>query len=182
MQENCCAFKASNSKQNKKDCLRAWTVFIFNIQFYFEKGNQCCVTGWPLSKLPFQNILSTAGHSLPTVPSPTYFSSLSLSSTVSELSLLACLVPNHQARSRPALAKLIVPVLRAKHLSFCHNRHHSVQNSSLWILSDRPWGFTYCASHRRGYLIVPICTEAAPWISLFSQNSVIGFFYLLTIN
>lgn len=56
------------------------------------------------------------------------------------------------------------------------------QNFRLWILSDIPWGFTYCANHKGGYFIVPICIEAASWISLFSQNPVIELFYLLTIN
>lgn len=51
-------------------------------------------------------------------PPPPHFSSLSLSSTVPKLSPLTCLIPNHQVRSSPAFAKLIVPVSRAKHLPF----------------------------------------------------------------
>lgn len=35
---------------------------------------------------------------------------------------------------------------------------------------------------QRGIFIVPICIEAASWISLFSQNSAIEFSYPLTVN
>lgn len=65
--------KTLSQKQNKEECLRAWAVFIFNIQFYFEKKiNFLLLAGFYPNCLP--------EHSIHSWPFPAHSSSQVISS------------------------------------------------------------------------------------------------------
>lgn len=123
---------------------------------------------------------SAHSPSTPHPPGP-HFSSLSLSSTVPKLFPSHVFDPESSSEEQPCICQIICSHLEGKAppvlqtLSFCAELQpvNSTRKTLGIYLLCQPY---------RGYLILPICVEAAPWISLFSQNSVIGFFYLLAIN
>lgn len=51
-------------------------------------------------------------------------------------------------RHLPRRMALIVPALRAKHHLLSIPTPSFSHRTWDWILSDRPWGFTYCANHK----------------------------------